>query len=1083
MKKCLKLFFQINWLSSFKKAGIMSLMLSLYLTAVAQQATVTGTVTDANGASVPGANVVVKGTLNGVVTDNNGRYSIQGVSPQSVLVFSFVGFVSQEFVVGDQRTINVTLLEDSQQLEEVVVVGYGTRKAGELTGSVSTVKAEEIQKLPAVTAGEVLRNVPGVTVIQSNTPGSDPTIRVRGLGTINNSSPLWVVDGIPGGNVNPNDIETITILKDAAAQAIYGTRAANGVILVTTKAGKKNQKAQVSVNLRAGNQRFTNYYNMLNSQEYGEMLWLEAEHRPGGPKGYSHTHYGKYDDGPPTIPDYIFPHGGKKGQVDHNLYSYITAEEGGTDTYLITEASREGTKWLQEISRVAKFQDFSMNINGGGDNTTYAFTVGYMNREGILRYTGFDRWNLRSNITSDINKWLKIGQSISGSYSNQKGHLTNNAEDSAVGWAFRMNPLIPMYDIAGNYAGTRVGGALGNGRNPMAVLALNQWDNNERLNLTGNAFVQITPLQGLTVKSLVGMNYFTYNRKDIDLVDKSHAERGRFDYVYMTHDYTRQWSWTNTAEYRKAIGLNDITVMVGTEAIDQSYRRTSAQRQNYGSKDPIFMELSTGIDGQANGSNIWGWSLFSIFGRLNYVYDGKYLFEGVLRRDGSSRFAAGNRYGVFPAFSLGWVVSRESFMASTRTWLDNLKLRGGYGLTGNDQMDNYNSYTTFDFTADNEQGTFYAINGANGGQGSLGFRQNRIGNENVKWEATRTTNVGIDIAAFRGLTVSFDVWQRRTTDMLYPRAVPQVYGRATAPSVNVGEMKNNGFDLDIGYRGTAFERELRYQVSLNVSRYKNELVSLSGNENEFLDGGGYREQIYTRSEKGTAFPEFYGYIVDGIFQTEAEAAAHPRAFNSNYNKPGHFKYRDINNDGVINANDRTYIGTPHPTFVTGLNFNLEYKGFDLSGQLYASVGNKMVNYVRRFIDFYQFDGGRSHDRLYNSWGSPHLSDWSKAKLPICERDDVQSQVPSTAFLENAGYLRLRNILLGYNLGKLMNSPAVSSLRVYVQVSNLFTITKYSGLDPEVNVRGQGRDDTRNYGVDSGSWPTPREIMFGISVGL
>ena len=490
------------------------------------------------------------------------------------------------------------------------------------------------------------------------------------------------------------------------------------------------------------------------------------------------------------------------------------------------------------------------------------------------------------------------------------------------------------------------------------------------------------------------------------------------------------------------------------------------------------MDLSSGIDGQQNGSTKREWSLFSIFGRVYYTFDSKYLVEGVVRRDGSSRFAAGNRYGVFPAFSLGWIVSREGFMASTRSWLDNLKLRGGYGLTGNDQMDNYNYFSTYIFQMDMGQGSIYALNGANGQQGTIGFRPDRLGVENVKWEATRTANIGIDIAAFKGVSLTFDLWQRRTTDMLFPQSIPQVFGRFSNPSVNVGEMLNTGFELDLGYRGTALGRDLNYQLSLNISRYKNEIISL-GND-KYLDGGGFRQNVYTRSEVGHAFPEFYGYIVDGFFETQAEVDKH--ATFGDYNAVGRYKFRDVNNDGRITTDDRTYIGSPHPDFVGGLNFNLEYKGFDLNGQFYGSYGNQVINYVRRWIDFDQFIGGRSYESLYKSWGSKYLV--GKAILPKAETGAASStnQLPSTAFIEDASYLRLRNLQLGYNLGKLLNTPAVNSLRLYVQVTNLFTLTKYSGLDPETN-SGTGRDNARNYGMDQGQWPTPRQVMFGITLGL
>jgi len=1050
--------------------------------AFSQNASIKGLVVDKAGDPLIGVTVMLKGSTIGTITDIDGEYLIDVPGTSGVLLFSYIGYVTVEETIGNRKEINVTLAEDVQAIEEVVVVGYGTRKAGEVTGAVSTVKAGEIQKLAVVNVGEALKTVPGVTTMQSNTPGAAPTIRIRGLGTINNNDPLWVVDGVPGGVVNPNNIESMTILKDAAAQAIYGTRAANGVILVTTKSGRKNQKAKINVNLKTGLVQNTNHYNMLNTREYGEMLWLQAKN--DGVENYSHPLYGS--GATPDIPEYIFPNRGVN--VDESRYDNLMIEEDGTDTYMITKANKEGTDWLREIERTAQLHDLSLDISGGSDNTTYAFQIGYLKQEGILKYTGFDRYNLQSNITSDLTSWLQVGENLGITYSERYGTDTNNAEDSPVSWAYRMQPIIPLYDIAGNYAGTRVGGNTGNASNPLFLLDNNQYDMRKKMDVGGSVFAKITPLAGLSLKTLFGFNYMSYNVKDINFVEKAFAERGKYDYLYRTSHFTTQWNWTNTAEYTKTFGDHNLTVMLGTEAVAYDFNETRAQRYNFTFKNPNYIELDTGVDGQVNSGYLKEWSLFSLFGRVNYSYDNKYLFEGVVRRDGSSRFGGNNKYGTFPAFSLGWRISNEAFMASTRGWLDALKIRGGYGITGNDQVgSDYNSYTQYGFNLDN---SFYPLTGDNGSQGVTGFYQKTFGNDNVKWETTHTTNIGFDATLFQSLNLNVDIWQRKTTDMLYPKAIPHVLGQATAPSVNVGEMKNKGFDIEIGYSGTAMAKELNYFVSLNVSHYKNEIVSLSGSKDEFLEGSGFREQYYTRSQQGTAFPEFFGYVVDGIFQTQEEANAWPTAFGENgtYNKPGHYKYRDISGpdgkpDGIINSYDRTYIGSPHPKFVTGLNFSVEYKNFDLSGQIFASYGNKMVNYVRRFIDFAQFNGGRSHDRLYNSWGSPYLSDNTKAKLPIAEENDTQSQVPSTAFIEDASYLRLRNLQLGYNLGNQLKLPYISTLRIYAQVTNLFTITDYSGLDPEVNINGSDKTAGSNMGIDSGAWPTPRQYMIGLNIGF
>ncbi|MDR0796459.1 MAG: TonB-dependent receptor [Tannerella sp.] len=1066
------------------------LLLWCAASAFGQTGTVTGTVTDQSGETLIGVNVSVKGTTSGTITDFDGKFSIPQVPSSAVLVFSYVGYVTQEIPVGNNRVFNVQLREDSQSLEELVVVGYGSRKAGELTGAVSTVKAGDIQKIAAVTAGEALVNVPGLFVTQSYTPGANPNVRVRGLGTINDTSPLWVVDGVPGGTVNPNDIETITVLKDAAAQAIYGTRAANGVILVTTKMGKKNERVNVTLNMRAGFQNNPNHYKFLNTMEYGQLLWLQFDN-----DGKPHQHQ-LYGSGPtPVIPDYINPLGGVIGQVDESKYKWSKASDVPN---LITRANKEGTDWFKEIERDAFYSDLSLSVSGGSDKTTYSFTLGYLKNEGVLKYTGYDRFNLRSSIRTDVNKWLTIGQSVTAAFTNQFGQLTNNSEDSAISWAYRIQPIVPVYDVGGNYAGSRAAaGPLGNARNPLGVLYYEKDRKRERLNLSGNIYANINIIEGLQFRTLAALNYGNLFHKFMQFQDYSHSEGGStIDNVQMTYDFSRQWNWTNTLEYKKSIGLHDFTIIAGTEAISNFYYEMTARRNNYlDIRDPNYMELSSGIDNQQNGSTNREWAIFSVFGRLNYVFDGKYMLEAVIRRDGSSRFAADYRYGVFPAMSAGWVVSKESFMAPTKTWLNNLKLRFGYGMTGNDQMGNYNSYSTYRFQWDNVQGTYYAFNGANGSQGTTGFRQDLYGITNVKWETTTAVNLGVDASLRNGLSVTFDIWKRNTTDMLYPKQIPATAGRVSTPSVNVGEMENKGFDLDLGYSGTALGRDLQYRLGLNISSYQNKIIKLSGAKGEFLEGGAQRQQVYTRTESGRAFPEFFGYTVEGIFQTQAEADAHPIAFGMGptidektgqlilgYNQAGRYKFKDVNGDNEITAADRTYIGSPHPKFTGGLNFDLSYKGFDITGQFYGSYGNKVMNYVRRWLDYDQFIGGRSWESLYKSWGSPYLQ--GKATLPKAETGNPSTinQNPSTALLEDASYLRLRTLQIGYNLGKLFNSSVISQLRIYAQVTNLFTLTKYSGLDPETN-SGTGRDATRNYGLDMGAWQTPRQFMLGIDVGF
>lgn len=956
-----------------------------------QPVSVSGKVTDSSGSPLPGVTIVIKGTTQGTITDPDGNYSLRNVPDDATLVFSFVGMRTQEIEVDNQTTIDVTMEMDAIGIEEVIAVGYSTRKAGELTGSISSVSSEDLDDMAAIDVTDALKGtVSGVTITDSHTPGEGAVIRIRGLGTINNNDPLWVVDGVPGAHVNPDEIESISILKDASAQAIYGARAANGVVLVTTKTGRRNQKVQVNVNVRRGISQNVNSYDLLNTREYGELLWLEAKNQNGGtlPADFSHEQYGS--GAQPRIPEYIWPAGAD--QANHDLYDNTL--EGGTN--IIMKANKEGTDWLGAVDRIADYHDYSVGINGGGESTTYAFQAGFLEEEGILKFTSYDRFNLFSNITTNPTEWLEIGQKIGVTYSKDSGNQSNNSEGSILGWVYRIQPIIPVYDVMGNYAGTRAP-RLGNGSNPLWQLDKNKYDWTKRMLVTGNVHVKAKIFKGLTFRTLFGANYSAMESRNLGYIELARSQRGTVNSLDESDRFGLQWSWSNTLEYSNNFAdIHDITLLLGTEAINNTARWRDAGRQEFFLLDPNYFQLDAGTSNQTNSGNTSEWALFSMFGRLNYQFDNKYLLEAVVRRDGSSRFGSENNYGVFPAFSAGWRISNENFMSSAKTWLDNMKIRAGYGETGNDRIGNYNSYTTYASvlggnpwsSGANGTASYYPISGGNETDGAVGFKQLAIGNPSVKWETTKTTNVGLDMTIFKNIGISVDLWKRVTEDMLYPKQIPFVLGRAGVPSINVGEMENKGFDFELQYNGRALNNELTYNVSLNVSHFKNELIKLSGAEDEFIEGGGLRAYNYTRAEKGSEFPAFFGYEIEGIFQSDAEADAHPAvAEDPSYNREGVFKFKDVNKDGVINADDRTYIGSPHPDFTTGLVFQASFKGFGLYTNLYSNYGNEVVNGVKQMIDFNKFQGGRSHVRLYESYGSPYLDDNSKATMPMALVDD------------------------------------------------------------------------------------------------
>jgi TonB-dependent starch-binding outer membrane protein SusC len=600
----------------------------------------------------------------------------------------------------------------------------------------------------------------------------------------------------------------------------------------------------------------------------------------------------------------------------------------------------------------------------------------------------------------------------------------------------------------------------------------------ENVRILGNFYGEGQLMEGLVVRTSLGYNYNQHNGRTLSFANPEHSEPQTLDALSQTSNESFQWNWSNTLNYATTIAdIHRVNVIVGTEAIESNYEEMNASRSQYFSTNINYMRLNSGEINQLNNGYGSEWSLFSVFGRANYDLSGKYFLEATVRRDGSSRFGPTNRYGTFPAASVAWAVSQEDFMAGTRNWLDFMKFRLGWGITGNDRIGNYDVYTTYNTHPNLSHADMTGSNTSV----MTGFRPNQFGNPNVSWETTQMVNLGLDLTLFQNkVNFGIDIYEKNTTDMLYQIEDPVVAGfPATRPYVNIGEMKNTGFDLELGYNNTAANGQFRYGASMTISHYKNEIMKLSGNPDERIPAGSLRQMNYSSFEVGTSYPQFYGYVVDGIFQTQAEADAHPKAFGATgtYNQAGRFIYRDVNEDGVINASDMDYIGNPHPDFTGGLNLNLGYGNFDLSMFFYGSYGNDMINYVRRWIDYTQFLGNRSHDRLYNSWGSPYLANNADAKLPIADLD-AGSQQPSTHFVEDGSFLRMKSLRLSYTVPQtFLNRYGVQGVSIYGQGTNLFTLTNYSGLDPELHQSG------RFMGLDQGAWPTARQFMFGISLTL
>ncbi|MCG8308796.1 MAG: TonB-dependent receptor [Cytophagales bacterium] len=1031
------------------------------------QKTITGKVTDENNSGLPGVNVVVKGTLNGTVTDASGFYNIELTEESPVLVFSSVGFVSEEIVVGNRAVIDMILLPDITALEEIVVIGYGTRQKEALTGSISDVGTEKLELNPIGNVTQSLQGMAaGVTVTSSNRPGSDAKIRIRGLGTINNNNPLWVIDGAfaTGGinQISPSEIESITILKDAASTAIYGARGANGVILVTTLKGNKSQKPQINFNARLGTIRNNKKYDMLDVDEFGEMLWLQSKN-----SGVVPTHP-QYGSGPePRVPKYLIPAGAD--QADLSTYDIVNNP--------ITAANPEGTDWYNEIYNPGLTQEYTMSVTGGSENTKYGFGLGYLDENGMVRQTGFERFTFRSNISTNVTKWLEVGQNFGLSHTNTWGYQTEGGSNSTFGQLLELTDIMPVYDVMGNWAPvSRIVGLQAH-NNPVAEAERGKDITRKNLGILGNAYAKISLMDNLSFTSLFGINFDDYRLKEpLEANPESYIARPDHQLTEAS-SVSRLWNWSNTINYTTTIKeKHNLDLLLGAEAISNTSNNFSATREKFFLTTEDYWVLNAGEGDMRNSGSASDWSTMSYFGRIHYEYDNKYLVDATVRHDGSSRFGKDNRWGTFPSFALGWVLSNENFMSGSTNWLDYLKVRASWGQSGNDQIGNYNGFTTF---RTNPEFSYYPVTGSNNSIVS-GFESAAFGNPNAKWETTTTINFGFDATLFRIIDLGIDVWQRNTKDMLYPRSIPFVYGRANVPSVNIGDMKNTGIDLQLNIDGAGLNDDLAYSFTANLTHYKNEIVKLTDVEDEFIQGATIREQVYTRAEKGSSFPQFFGYDILGIFQTQEEVDAHPPAFGETgtYNAPGRFKYRDVNGDDIIDDKDRTYIGNPHPDFTAGLIGEIRYKSIDLVANFYASVGNDLLNLSRRTLDFNLFQRNRSTRRLYESWGSPYLENNEDAKMPIAELNDVGSQQPSSYYVEDGSYFRLQSLQVGYNFSEQLTSKiSLNTVRIYLMATNLFTITSYSGLDPAVET------GDRSFGLDLGEWPAPQNYLIGVSVSF
>lgn len=1072
--------------------------------------TVTGKITDEAGEAIPGVNVLVKGTSVGTTTDANGDYTLNVPDGATALVFSFIGYMSQEVSIDSRTVINVTLKTDIISLSEVVVTGYGSQSKRDITGAVSTIDNKQLLSTPSTNVGQALQGkVAGVTVGNENSPGGGVMVRIRGFGTVTDNSPLYVIDGVPTkgslNTINQNDIESIQILKDASSASIYGSRAGNGVVIITTKKGKMG-KPVFTYDMYVGTQRPGKFLDLLNTDEYAQLTW-EARKNAGAVGANGNPVHAQFGNGPtPTIPDYIFPAGAMEGDPRVaqdasgkyvNYSSNIDAADFNKTKWLITKANKSGTDWLDEIYNPAPIQNHQIGVSGGSEAGRYAISLNYFDQEGIMRFTNFKRYTMRSNTEFNINKRIRVGENFQLGYSERVNQPNGNSQESnPTSFAFRIQPIVPVYDVSGvTFAGTR-GTDLDNSRNPLADLWRNKDNVQKEVRIFGNAFAEVDILENLTAKTSFGIDYTIFNFKDYTIRDIESAESRGSNSLKTTNNFEYTWTWYNTLTYNTTINdIHRLNFIVGIEAIDDYYETFDASRTNFASDDIDNRYLSGGTGVQTNNGGGSDWKLASEFGKLNYNLLDRYLLEGTIRRDRSTRFSRNNNVAYFPAVSAGWVFSEEGFAEGLKSWIDRAKLRVGWGQTGNQEIGYYNFSTIY---STNPITSFYDLNGSRT-SAIPGYELTQFGDANAKWETTTSTNIGLDVTLLSGkFDFGIDWYNRITSDMLFPVAPPLTSGVAIAPFRNIGSMRNRGVDLSLGYNGQSLGGDLTYSVDGNFSTYRNVVTKTTGDANtQFFGINDERIQNFVVTQQNHPISSFFGYTIDGIFQTDDEAAAAPvNNLGTNQNKAGRFIFRDVSGpngvpDGVINTRDLSIIGNPHPDFTYGITVNVNYKNFGLSLFGQGVQGNEIFNYVKYWTDFPTFAGNRSTRMLYDSW-RPGKTD---AVLPQLTSSDQVSILPSTYYLESGSYFRFKNIQLTYTLPKTLVSKAgLASVRIYVQGQNLITITNYSGMDPEINLRnyvagndrvsgsfGYATGSDRQLGVDGGAYPASKQYLVGLNL--
>ncbi|MEP6949482.1 MAG: TonB-dependent receptor [Ginsengibacter sp.] len=962
--------------------------------------------------ALPGVSVLVRGTGKGANTDANGNFEIQA-SAGDVLVLSSVGYDTAEVVITGNTYIEAFLNNVDNALQEVVVVGYGTVKKKDLTGAVSSVDTKDFASLPVPNAGEAIEGkAAGVQVISSGSPGSNVTLRIRGVGTINDADPLIVIDGVPTdaplNNLNPDDIASFDVLKDASAGAIYGSRGANGVILITTKKGA-NGKGHLSFNFFTGWQNAARVVKMLNAQQFASL----------------------------------------NNEMLTNGNQAINPAFANPDTLGV------GTNWLDALFRTAPMQNYSLAYSGGSDKYNYYVSGSVLDQKGIVINTGYKRYTVQFNSQAKVLDWLNFGNNLT---------LTADEKPSGsydIRSTMAANPVQPVYNKDGTYSNV-TGNSLwyGDITNQIGTSNINQ-NNTKGYNVLGSIYAEISLLPGLKFKSTAGLQAEFFDSKSWAPVYNFQPNPQTQAYLSEQFNKSLTYLWDNYFTYDKIIGSDHhLTLLAGTSAQNNKFDYLSGNKTNFPSS--ITQQLNSGT-GTANvGGDASEWALFSYMGRVNYAYLDKYLVTATLRRDGSSRFGQNNKYGTFPSASAAWRVSKENFFKHVN-FINDLKLRAGYGVTGNQNIGNYSFASALQIAQYNFNGnvvsTVYPL---------------VLPNPGVQWEQVEQSNIGIDATLFHNrINLTVDAYIKNTSKMLVPAVVPVTtgYSSTIVPSINAAKMQNQGIEITLSTKNLV--GAFSWNTDFNISFNENKIRSLNDSTPLFVDNYGLNAN-FGIDQAGHPANEFYGYVTNGIFQIQKDVDNHAvqQAGTDAHNStsPGDIRFIDLNNDGVINAGDRTYIGNPNPKFIFAMNNSFAYKGFDLNVFLQGVSGNKIFN----ANNIYQESMSTAENqtaRTLDRWEGEGTSNYMPRAI---YGDPNQNSRVSTRYIEDGSYMRIKNITLGYTFPKqIIQRIRLSSLRLYASCQNVYTFTNYSGFDPEVGVNG----------VDYSVYPVTRTISVGINLNL